>query len=154
MSNQSSQSGDCGKSNSEASSASTKRRWVGNILTVLSGLFLIVDAAGKLILPKQVVEASARLGFPLSLDPGIGILLLVCTLVYLVPRTAVLGAVLLTGFLGGAVAIQMRAGSPVFETVFPVFFGILVWAGIYMRECRLCAIFPLRRYSGFDSALY
>ena len=95
--------------------------------------------------PKQVIDAFLRLGLPVSLSSGIGILLLICTLLYLIPRTAVLGAVMLTGFLGGAVAIHMRAGSPLFETVFPVLFGILVWAGIYLRECRLCAIFPLRR---------
>ena len=97
------------------------------------------------MLPRQVIDAFARLDLPVSLRSGIGILLLVCTLLYLFPRTAILGAVMLTGFLGGAVAIQMRAGSPPFETVFPVLFGILVWAGIYLRECRLCAIFPLRR---------
>ena len=129
----------------QAASSSTKRIWTGRILTGLAGLFLIFDGVGKLMMPAQVVEASGRLGFPLSLCPGIGILLIVCTLVYLVPRTAVLGAVLLTGYLGGAVAIQMRAGSPLFETVFPVLFGILTWAGIYLRECRLCGIFPLRR---------
>jgi hypothetical protein len=92
-----------------------------------------------------VADAAVRLGFAVNLMPGIGILLLVCTLVYLIPRTAILGAVMLTGYLGGAVAIQMRAGSPPFENVFPVLFGILVWAGVYLRECRLCAIFPLRR---------
>ena len=145
MSDPSSQSGDCTKSKSNAASASGKRRLAGRILTALAGLFLLFDVAGKLMLPKQVIDASVRLGLPVSLDPGIGVLLLVCTLVYLIPRTAVLGAVMLTGYLGGAVAIQMRAGSSTFETVFPVLIGVLVWAGIYLRECRLCGIFPLRR---------
>ena len=145
MSDPSSESGDCAKSKSNAASAPKKRRLAGHILTALSVLFLLFDVAGKLMLPKQVIDASVRLGLPVSLDHGIGVLLLVCTLVYLIPRSAVLGAVMLTGYLGGAVAIQMRAGSPTFETVFPVLFGILVWAGIYLRECRLCGIFPLRR---------
>jgi DoxX-like family len=136
--------GDCGPSTTHTASSS-KRLWAGRILTVLAGLFLIFDGVGKLMMPVPVVEAFGRLGFPVSLGPGIGILLLVCTLVYLVPRTAILGAVMLTGFLGGAVAIQMRAGSPLFETVFPVLFGILVWAGIYLRDCQLCKLIPLRR---------
>ena len=126
----------------------TRSRWrprTGWVLTVLAGLFLIFDGVGKLVVPVQVADAAVRLGFAVNLMPGIGILLLVCTLVYLIPRTAILGAVMLTGYLGGAVAIQMRAGSPPFENVFPVLFGILVWAGVYLRECRLCAIFPLRR---------
>jgi hypothetical protein len=91
------------------------------------------------------VEATGRLGFPVSLIPGVGILLLVCTLAYLVPRTAILGAILLTGFLGGAVAIQMRAGSPLFENLFPVIFAILMWGGVYLRECRLWGLIPVRR---------
>ena len=136
--------GDCGKSTAHTPTSS-KRLWTGRVLTVLAGLFLIFDGVGKLMMPGPVVEAFGKLGFPVSLGPGIGILLLVCTLVYLVPRTAILGAVMLTGFLGGAVAIQMRAGSPLFETVFPVLFGILVWAGIYLRDCQLCKLIPLRR---------
>lgn len=127
-----------------ASGAKWKVR-TGWTLTALSVAFLLFDAMGKLVMPAPVVQATSRLGFPLSLIPGIGILLLVSTLLYLIPRTAVLGAILLTGFLGGAVAIQMRAGSPIFETLFPVIFGVLVWAGIYLREGRLCALIPARR---------
>lgn len=117
----------------------------GWVLTVLCGLFLIFDGVGKLLMPAPVIEATTRLGFPANLIPGVGILLLACTLVYLIPRTAILGAVLLTGFLGGAVAIQMRAGSPLFENTFPVLFAILVWGGVYLREARLCTLIPMRR---------
>lgn len=117
----------------------------GWVITVLCGLFLSFDGVGKIALPPQVTEACVRLGFPIERITGVGILLLVFTVIYLVPRTAVLGAVLLTAFLGGAVAIQMRAGSPMFETIFPVLFGLLVWGGIYLREGRLCAFLPLRR---------
>ncbi len=119
--------------------------WTGRVLSTLAVLFLLFDAFGKIMMPAAVVDASARLGFPISLSVGVGILLLVCTILYAVPRTAVLGAALLTGFLGGAVAIQMRAGTPMFETIFPVLFGVIVWAGILLREKRLLQVFPIRR---------
>lgn len=120
------------------------RLWTGRVLTILVVLFLLFDVVGKLIMPAPVVQAFVRLGFPTSLGVGIGILLFLCTLLYAIPRTAVLGAVLLTGFLGGAVAIQLRAGSPLFETDFPVLFGLLAWAGIYLRDTRLRKLLPLR----------
>lgn len=129
----------------ETHPVSKMRLWIGWILTVLTGLFLLFDAAGKLMMPSFVVEAFARLGFPTSLGATIGIILTVCTAIYLIPQTAVLGAVLTTGFLGGAIAIQMRAGSPLFEATFPVLFAILMWAGIYLREPRLGAILFWRR---------
>jgi hypothetical protein len=118
--------------------------WTGRVLSTLAALFLLFDAVGKLTVPAFVVEACTRLGFPVHLSVTIGVLLTLSTILYAIPRTAVLGAVLLTGYLGGAVAIQMRAGSPLFETVFPVFFGILLWAGIYLRDCRLRRLFPMR----------
>jgi hypothetical protein len=117
----------------------------GRVLSALATLFLLFDAWGKLFQPRAVIEASARMGFPVHLLFGIGVLLLICTIAYAIPRTAVLGAVLLTGFLGGAAEAQLFAGSPTFETIFPVLFGILVWAGIYLREPRLSQLFPLRR---------
>lgn len=128
-----------------SSGISRGRLWTGRVLTALTTLFLLFDAVGKLVMPPQVVEACERLRFPMHLVPGVGILLLVCTALYALPRTAVLGAILTTGFLGGAVAIQMCAGSPLFETIFPVIFAILMWAGIYLRECRLCGLLPIRR---------
>jgi hypothetical protein len=128
-------------------SASKARLWTGRILTGLTVLFMLFDAAGKFMMPRQVVEAFARLGFPASLGGAIGIILLVVTILYAIPRTAVLGAILITGFLGGAVAIQMRAGSPLFETIFPALFGVIAWAGIYLRELRLGALLPLRSIS-------
>ena len=128
-----------------AAASLNKRAWTGRVLTTLTGLFLLFDAVGKLVMPQPVAEAFVRLEIPLKLGQGIGILLMVSTAVYLIPRTAVLGAVMLTGYLGGAVAVQMRAGSPVFETIFPVLFGMLVWVGIYLREGRLPAVLPLRR---------
>ena len=125
--------------------SSTGMIWTGRVLSALVVLFMAFDAFGKFAKPPQVTEAFARLGLPISLSISIGILLTVSTLIYAIPRTAVLGAVLLTGFLGGAVAIQMRAGSPTFETWFPVLFGVIVWAGVYLRDCGLRRVFPLHR---------
>jgi hypothetical protein len=119
--------------------------WTGRVLTALAILFLLFDAFGKFARPAPVADAFARLGIPIALSSGIGTLLLVCTILYAIPRTATLGATLLTGYFGGAVAIHMRAGSPLFETVFPVIFGVLVWAGIYVRDCSLRKVFPVRR---------
>ena len=118
--------------------------WTGRVFSALSVLFLLFDAAGKFMMPVQVVQACQRLGLPVNLSPTLGVLLTLSTLLYAIPRTAVLGAVLLTGYLGGAIAIQMRAGSPLFETVFPVLFGIVVWAGIYLRDCQVRRVFPVR----------
>jgi hypothetical protein len=119
--------------------------WTGRVLTILSVLFLLFDAFGKFAKPVQVTDAFTRLGLPIATSLTIGVLLTVCTLLYAIPQTAVLGAVLLTGYLGGAVAIQMRAGSPTFETIFPVLFGILVWAGLYLRDPQLGKLIHIRR---------
>lgn len=118
--------------------------WTGRILSTLSALFLLFDAVGKFTMPAPVVQACTRLGFPVNLSPALGVLLTLSTLLYAIPPTAVLGAVLLTGYLGGAVAIHVRAGSSLFETVFPVIFGIVAWAGIYLRESRLRGLLPIR----------
>jgi len=125
-------------------SAGKGKRVMGYVLTALTVLFLLFDAAGKLVMPPQVAQAFVRLGVPAQLSMDIGILLLVCTALYAIPRTGVLGAILLTGYLGGAVAIQMRAGGPVFETLFPVIFAVIAWAGILLREDRLREVFPVR----------
>jgi len=129
----------------EVSSVSKGRRWAGWIVTILVGLFLLFDAAGKLMMPIFVVDAFNRLGIPTGIGVTIGVILTVCTVIYLIPHTAVLGAVLLTGYLGGAIAIHMRAGSTLFEMIFPALFGILAWIGIYLREPRLGAVMPFRR---------
>lgn len=119
--------------------------WVGRIMSSLSVLFLLLDGVMKLVKPAPVVEATSRLGFPESALTGVGIALLACTILYLIPRTAVLGAILLTGYLGGAVATQVRAGSSLFETLFPAIFGALVWGGLFLHEGRLRELIPMRR---------
>ena len=118
--------------------------WTGRIISGLVGLMLVFDSVGHLMKPAPVVEAFARLGYPLSASVGIGVLLLICTAIYLIPRTWVLGAILLTGYLGGAVSTHVRARSTMFEIIFPVIFGGLAWVGIYLRDARLRALIPLR----------
>jgi DoxX-like family len=120
-----------------------KTLWAGRILVALSALFLLFDAAGHLMVPAAVVEAFNRLGYPLSLSPVLAIVELVCLVVYLIPRTAILGAILLTGYLGGAVATHLRVHDPLFDTLFPIIFGVLVWAGLYLRDQRLRALIPV-----------
>lgn len=125
--------------------ASRATLWTGRVLTALATLFLLFDAFGKFAKPHQVTDAFVRLGLPLSFSVEIGAILLICTVFYAIPRTAIFGALLLTGYLGGAVAIQWRAGGPPFETIFPILFAALAWAGIFLRDRRLWSILPLRR---------
>lgn len=118
--------------------------WAGRIISALAILFLIFDSVVKVLSMAPAVESSTQLGYPASLVVGIGILELACLAVYVIPRTAVLGAILLTGYLGGAIATQVRAGSPLFNIVFPVIVGGLIWGGLFLREERLRALIPLR----------
>jgi hypothetical protein len=113
--------------------------WTGRALSAFAVMFLVFDGAIKVMRHPMVIEASARLGF--APDSRVivltGLLLLACTLAYAIPRTAIVGAILLTGYLGGAVATQLRAGSPVFETVFPVIVGAIVWTGLVLQRAEL-----------------
>jgi hypothetical protein len=122
-------------------SASSRRRWAGRVLSGLPVLFLLMDASMKLAHLQPVAEASARLGLPDSLTTGLGLMELACLVLYLVPRTAVLGVVLLTGYLGGAVAIHVRVGDPLFShTLFPIYVGAMFWAGLFLRDARVRAL--------------
>ena len=126
-------------------SLSKKSLWSGRILSGLVMAFLLLDAVMHLAKPAPVVEAFARLGFPLRLAVVLGIIELACIVVYVVPRTSILGAILLTGYLGGAVATHLHAGSPLFsEALFPVYIGVLAWGGIYLRDDRLRTLIPFR----------
>jgi len=132
-------------SDSGAVAVSKKGLWAGRILSGLVVLFLIPDAIIKFIKPAPVVDAFVHLGLPLSSSVTLGILLLVCTVLYAIPRTSVLGAILLTAYLGGAVATHLRVGDPLFSHVlFPTYLGVLLWLGLYLREERLRALIPLR----------
>jgi hypothetical protein len=119
--------------------------WAGRISSALAVLFLLLDSVIKALNLAPAVEATTQLGYPASLVIGIGILELACLAIYVIPRTSVLGAILLTGYLGGAIATQVRAGSPLFSIVFPIIVGVLIWGGLFLREDRLRALIPLRR---------
>lgn len=121
-----------------------RRVWTGWSISGLTGAFMLFDALGKFAKPAPVVEAFARTGWPMELSVPLGTILLTCTVLYLIPRTSALGAILLTGYLGGAVATNLRLENPLFShTLFPVYFGILIWVGLWLREPSLGSIFPL-----------
>ena len=123
---------------------SRKAVWSGRILSGVLALLLTADAIGKFIKPAPVVEATVKLGYQEGTILPLGIVLLVCVLLYAVPRTSVLGAILLTGYLGGAVATHVRVSDPLFShTLFPVYIGALLWLGLYLRDVRLRALIPV-----------
>jgi DoxX-like family len=123
-----------------------KISWPGRILSGLAIAFLTLDAAIKFMHSAQVEQAFRGIGMPFSYGPAIGTLLLMCVLFYALPQTAVFGAILLTGYLGGAVAMHVRVGDPLFSHIlFPVYVGVLVWGGLFIREPRLRALAPLRK---------
>jgi hypothetical protein len=120
---------------------SKKRLWTGRILSGFAALFLLLDSVGKFVKPAPVIEGTVKLGYSESVILPLGIVLLVCTVLYLIPRTSVLGAILLTGYLGGAVATHVRVGDPLFSHVlFPVYFGVMLWGGVFLRDERLRAL--------------
>ena len=118
--------------------------WTGRVLSGLPALFLLVDAAMKLVKPEPVVKATVALGYPESVIVGLGIVLGACTILYLIPRTSILGAILLTGYLGGACASHLRASDGWFPILFPVAFGVMLWGGLCLRDERLRSLLPLR----------
>jgi uncharacterized membrane protein YphA (DoxX/SURF4 family) len=119
--------------------------WSGRILSALAILTLLMSAVMKFRKPASVVEGFAHLGWPESLALGLGILELTCTLIYVIPRTSILGAILLTGYLGGATATHVRIGDP-FSA--PIIVGVLVWGGLFLRDPRLRELIPLSRRPG------
>ena len=119
------------------------RALAGYIVSGLPVLLLFADAVGKLIKPEPVVSGTLELGYQESIIVPLGIVLLVCTILYVVPRTAVLGAILLTGYLGGTVATHARIGNPVFtHMLFGVYIGIFLWLGLYLRDSHLRELLP------------
>lgn len=128
------------------SQARSRKYWVGWILGGLAAAFLLMDAVMKLMALPIVLDTSAPLGFVgADMARTLGSVLLVATALYLWPRTAVLGAILLTGYLGGAVATHVRADSPLFTHVlFGVYLGVIIWGGLYLRDERVAALIPLR----------
>ena len=119
--------------------------WTGRILSTLGGLFMLVDGVMKLVKPDFVVKATVEVGYAESVIVPLGIVLTICTLLYLIPPTAVLGAILLTGYLGGAVATNVHAGRGVPEILFPAIFGAILWLGLFLRDQRLRTVIPWRK---------
>lgn len=128
-----------------AAAPGSRALWGGRIASGLGALFLAFDGTFKLVAGAEAAKAGPDLGWPPELLPAIGALQLVCLAIYLVPRTAVFGAVLWTGYLGGAIATHVRVGSPLFShTLFPVYIASLLWLGLWLRDRRLRALLPLR----------
>jgi len=126
----------------QAVPVSKARLWAGRIISALPILLLIFSGVMKLMKPAPVLQGFAHYGYPESLIVGIGILEIACTVVYAIPRTAILGAILMTAYLGGATASNVRVGDPAY--VITVLLGVLVWIGLYLRDNRLSALVPLR----------
>jgi hypothetical protein len=124
----------------------SKKLWTGRILSGLAIAFLLFDTIIKVLKLPVAVDGTVQLGYPANTVFGIGVIELICLALYAFPRTTVLGAILLTGYLGGAVATHVRIGSPLFSHVlFPIYVAALIWGGIYLREWRLRALVPLRQ---------
>jgi len=130
-------------------------------MSALPALFLLVDGVAKLVKPAPVVQGTVQLGYPESVLLGLGIVLLSCTVLYVIPRTAILGAILLTGYLGGAIATHVRVGSPLFSHIlFPVYLAVLLWAGFTCATngcapsflCGVSSRWALRRFVSGNSA--
>jgi hypothetical protein len=129
----------------QAAPVSSKMLWTGRVISTLAVLFLLFDAAIKIMKVPAALEGTARIGYPLSVVFPLGIVLLACDALYAIPRTSILGAILLTGYLGGAVASNLRVGNPLLGyTLFPVYVGGLVWLGLYLRDDRLRGLIPMR----------
>lgn len=126
-------------------SVSKGRLWTARTLTALAAIFFLLDGILHVAAPKPVLGAMEHLGYPLRATIGIGILQLACVAVYLLPRTAMLGAILLTGIVGGAVAAHVRVGDPAWESVFGVIIGAMVWGALFLRDEQLRTLLPIRR---------
>ncbi len=118
--------------------------WTGYALSAFGVLFMLIDSGGKIATIQPVVDTFALLDYPISAAVGLGVLTIIILILYLIPRTSILGAVLMTGYLGGAIATQVRVGAGLFPLVFPLFIGALFWGGLYLRDPRVREILPLR----------
>jgi len=130
----------------QTASISRGKLWSARIITALVVLFLLFDLIVKLLRLPVAVQANVQLGYPESTVLVIGVIELLCLVTYLIPRTSVFGAILLTGYLGGAIASQLRAGNPLFShTLFPIYVALLIWAPLFLRDERVRALIPVRK---------
>jgi len=135
-----------GSSAAEPPTAGKTQVRIGWALSILTILFMLFDAGGKLALESHVVDATMKIGYPVGAIRPIGVIALLCSILYAVPRTAILGAILLTGFYGGAVASKIRLEDPLFSSIlFGVYLGFIAWGGLYLRDERVRALFRFRR---------
>jgi len=124
----------------------SKASWTGRVLSALAVAFLLFDSVIKVLKLPPAVEGTTQLGYPEHVVVGMGIVELVCLALYVIPRTSVLGAIVFTGYLGGAIATHVRVGSPLFtHTLFPIYVAALIWGGLFLRDARLRTLIPLRR---------
>jgi len=127
-------------------SVSTRRLWTGRVLSGVGALFMLFDGVIHILRITPVVDAFAQLGFPLGTSRALGVIEIICVAIYLLRGTSVLGAILLTGYLGGAIATQVRVGAPLFSTtLFPVYVALFLWGGLYFRDERVRSLIPIRR---------
>jgi hypothetical protein len=129
------------QSDTQIAPVSKTTLWIGRILSALPVLMLFFGAIMAFVRPPEVLKNFTHLGYPEKLALPLGIVELLCAIIYAIPRTSVLGAILITGYLGGAVATHVRIGEPF---VLPIIFGVLVWGGLFLRDPRLRALIPLR----------
>jgi DoxX-like family len=126
--------------------SNTRQLWVGRVMSGVAVLFLLFDATIKVLGVPAAVEGTKQLGYPESVIVPLGVLQLLLLAIYLIPRTSVLGAILWTGYLGGAIATHVRVGSPLFtHLLFPIYVALLLWGGLWLRDERLRVLLPLRR---------
>jgi DoxX-like family len=131
---------------SASQSNSKTKLWAARILSGIAVVFLLFDSTIHLMVIQPVVDSFGQLGIPVNLSVTIGIIELICLVLYVIPRTSVFGAILLTGYLGGAIAIQVRIAAPLFSTaLFPIYIGVMAWGGLYLRDGLLMTIIPLRK---------
>ena len=119
--------------------------WTGRVISTLVILDYLMSGGFGVFKPPVAVEGSLAMGFPESTLVPTGVTLIICTILYAIPRTSILGAILITGYLGGAVAAHVRIASPAFDSVFAVLLGVLTWGGLYLREPRLRSLLPIKR---------
>ncbi len=129
-----------------AANSAGKKIWAGRILSGIAVLFMLFDSITKITEAPQVLKASVKLGYPAGTIQVIGIILLILIILYVIPRTSIFGAILLTGYLGGAVASNLRIMNPLFSnTLFPIYFAIILWGGIYLRDDLIREFIPFRK---------
>ena len=132
-------------STTQAVPVSKTKLWAGRAMSALPAVMLLFSGILKLTRIEPVLEGFVKLGYPASVALGIGIVEIACVVLYVIPRTAILGAILVTGYLGGAVATHVRVGDPFFsQALVPFYLGVLVWGGLYLRDARLRALIPVR----------